>query len=311
MFFIGIDGGGTKTRCAIGDETSLVGTGSSSSCKVQRVGEACARDSLSAAIHEACVQAGISPGQIVRTCAGITGSARIEIARVMRDLISEIVSGEVEIIGDVEIAFEDAFGTGPGVIVIAGTGSIAYGKDSQGNTARAGGWGSAISDEGSGYWIGIEAVRLALRAYDRGENPTLLKSLMEAVEAQNISHFIVKLNSNPPPDFAALFPIVLSAADNGDPMANQILERAGNELANLGEIVIQRLFKRGENFPLAGHGGIFSSSPVLKKAFLQRLKSQFGDRCEWLAHDIDPARGALTRARRRFSATNKSASNQP
>ena len=87
-FFLGIDGGGTKTRCVIGDEKSQLGAGSSSSSKVQRVGEACARDALAAAVNEACVQAGISPRQIVRTCAGITGAARPEIAGVMRDLVA-------------------------------------------------------------------------------------------------------------------------------------------------------------------------------------------------------------------------------
>jgi glucosamine kinase len=297
-FFLGIDGGGTKTRCVIGDDTSLLGTGSSSSCKVQRVGEDCARDALSAAVHEACLQAGISPRQISRTCAGITGSGRIEIASVMRSLISGIVSGEIEIIGDVEIAFEDAFGTGPGVIIIAGTGSIAYGKNSHGDTARAGGWGSAISDEGSGYWIGVEAVRSALRGQDRGANPTLLQSLIKALEAMDTNDFIVRVNSNPLPDFAALFPTVLSAADAGDPIAHEILFRAGHELANTAEIAIRRLFPRAEDFSIATHGGILSSSALTRKAFVQRLESQYGARCKWLSREVDPVRGALVRARR-------------
>src|ERR1700692_2405991 len=98
-FFVGIDGGGTKTRCVVGDEKSQLGAGNSSSSKVQRVGETCARDALAAAVHEGCVQAGISPQQIARTCAGITGSARPEIAGVMRDLMTSIVGGQVEIVG--------------------------------------------------------------------------------------------------------------------------------------------------------------------------------------------------------------------
>ena len=96
-FFLGIDGGGTKTRCVVGDEKLQLGAGSSSSSKVQRVGEACARSALAGAVNEACVQAGISPRQIARTCAGITGAARSEIAGVMRDLMSGIV-GALQII---------------------------------------------------------------------------------------------------------------------------------------------------------------------------------------------------------------------
>ena len=297
-FFLGIDGGGTKTRCIVGDEKSQLGTGSSSSSKVQRVGEACARDALAAAVHEACVRADISPQQIARTCAGITGSARPEIAGMMRDLMSSIVGGEVEIVGDVEIAFEDAFGSGPGVVVIAGTGSIAYGRNLKGETARAGGWGYAISDEGSGHWIGVEAVRQALRAHDRGERSGLLDDLMAGLGARDFGDFIVRLNGSPLIDFAPLFPIVLAASDNGESVASEILKRAGRELAGLAGVVIERLFG-GQSISVATHGGVLASSTIVRKYFAQELKSRYS-RAACLEREIDPARGALERARREF-----------
>ena len=297
-FFLGIDGGGTKTRCMVGDEKSQLGAGSSSSSKVQRVGEACARDALASAVHEACVQAGISPQQIARTCAGITGSARPEIAGMMRDLMTSIVGGEIEIVGDVEIAFEDAFGGGPGVVVIAGTGSIAYGRNSKGETARAGGWGYAVSDEGSGHWIGIEAVREALRVHDLGQHSGLLDDFMAAIGALDFDDFIVRLNGSPAVDFASLFPIVLAASDNGDAMATEILTRAGRELVEMAEIVIERLF--GEQaISVATHGGVLASSTIVREHFAQDLKSLY-PRAGLLDREIDPARGALERARREF-----------
>lgn len=297
-FFLGIDGGGTKTRCIVGDEKSQLGAGSSSSSKVQRVGEACARDALAAAVHEACVQAGISPRQIARTCAGITGSARPEIAGVMRDLMTSIVGGQVEVVGDVEIAFQDAFGTEPGAMVIAGTGSIAYGRNSKGETARAGGWGYAISDEGSGHWIGVEAVREALRARDRGERSGLMDDLMAGLGARDFEDFIVRLNGNPTVDFSPLFPIVLAASDNGDAMATEILARAGRELVEMAGIVIERLFGE-ESLSVATHGGVLASSTIVRKNFAQELKSRYS-RAAYLEREIDPARGALDRARREF-----------
>ena len=297
-FFLGIDGGGTKTRCVVGDEKSQLGAGSSSSSKVQRVGEACARDALAAAVHEACVQAGISPRQIARTCAGITGSARPEIAGVMRNLIASIVGGEVEIVGDVEIAFEDAFGVGPGVVVIAGTGSIAYGRNSKGETARAGGWGYAVSDEGSGHWIGVEAVREALRTHDLGQHSGLLNGLMAAIAALDFDDFIVRLNGSPAVDFAPLFPIVLAASDNGDAMATEVLTRAGRELVEMAGIVIERLFGE-QSFSFATHGGVLASSTIVRRNFAQELKSRY-PRAGLLDREIDPARGALERARREF-----------
>ena len=128
-YFLGIDGGGSKTRCLLGDEKTVLGSGAAGACNVVRVGERCAQTSLEGAIHEACTQAGISPSQIAVTCAGIAGAARPQMTSITRRLISNIVSGKVEVVGDMEIAFESAFGTGPGVIVISGTGSIAYGRN--------------------------------------------------------------------------------------------------------------------------------------------------------------------------------------
>ena len=299
-FFLGIDGGGTKTRCVVGDEGSERGAATSSSSKVQRVGEACARDALAGAVHEACVQAGISPRQIVRSCAGITGAARAEIAEVMRGLMSSIVGGQVEIVGDIEIAFEDAFGSAPGVILIGGTGSVALGRNKEGETARAAGWGYPISDEGSGQWIGAEAVRESLRARDRGQPAGLLNDLMEKLGAINFEDFIVRLNANPAVDFATLFPTVLAASDKGDSGASGILSRAGRELAGIAGIVIERLF-HDQSVSVATHGGVLAGSALVRKCFAQELRAQH-PRMDLLDREIDPARGALDRARKEFKA---------
>lgn len=296
-FFLGIDGGGTKTRCLVGDEESELGRGSSSSCKVQKVGEAGARDSLSAAIHEACVQAGISPRKISRTCAGITGSGRAEIGELMRDLVISVVGGEVEVIGDIDVAFEDAFADQPGVLVIAGTGAIAYGKNSAGNIARVGGWGYLVSDEGSGSWVGLEAVRAVLREKDRGENPALLGRLTEAFGTANFDQFVIKLNGNPVPDFSTLFPVVLSSAED-DAIARAVLERAGRELAINAGTLVERLFMH-DVCSVISYGGVFSSSEIVMAEFSSALKTR-SPNATLLTRTVDPARGALERARRGF-----------
>jgi len=302
--FLGIDGGGSKTKCLLGDENSLLGSGNSSGCNVLRVGEACAQNSLSAAIHEACAQGGVSPREIVRTCAGVAGGARREIARTLRRLLSGVVGGEIEIAGDYEIAFEAAFGSGPGAIVIAGTGSIAYGRNARGEIARAGGWGHAISDEGSGHWIGVTAISAAMRARDRGEKSILLKELMPALGVTTAEDLIVRANANPPPDFASLFPVVLSAAqaaDAGDSIANQVLDHAGGELAKLAETVIRRLFTESDQVNVATHGGVFANSVQVKNSFVDHLRSQC-PRATCDSKTIDPALGALECARRGFGS---------
>jgi len=299
-FFLGIDGGGTKTRSIVGDEQSQLGAGRAASSKVQRVGEACARDSLSASIHQACLEAGISPREVARTCAGVTGAGRPEIRAVMRELIASVAGGEIEIATDVEIALEDAFGSDPGILVIAGTGAVAFGRNSSGATARAGGLGFPVSDEGSGYWIGVEAVRLALHARDRGDHPALLNALMAGLGAKDFDDFIVRANETPSPDFATLSPIVLSSANGGDRLAREVLDRAGSELGRMAAVVAARLFGDGA-CPVATHGGVLSSSELVRSRFARELESQVPN-AVLLERAIDPARGALERARRSFQA---------
>ena len=252
--YLGIDGGGSKTSCLIGDETSVLGTGTGGASNVVRVGEAQARESLASAIRQACTVANLNPSQISGVCVGLAGAARPEISELVKRIVSELVPGKVEVVGDNVIALEAAFGGGPGVIVIAGTGSIAYGRNREGQTARAGGWGFAISDEGSGHWIGRTAVAAAIGAWD--ENPEhnlrLIEILMKSWRLETIEQLVPAANATPPPDFAALFPAVLSLADSGDPIARDVLTQAGTQLANLAGILLRRLFPDRRRCP-GGH----------------------------------------------------------
>jgi len=309
-FFLGIDGGGSKTRCVVGDDKHILASGDASGCNVLRVGEGCAQSALEAAIHEACVAAELSPRDIDRTCAGVAGAGRPGIAAIMRRILSGIVSGKIEITGDSEIAFDSAFASGPGVIVISGTGSIAYGRNASGKAARAGGWGHAISDEGSGHWIAVAAIGAALRARDRGEHSSLLHDLMDALGVNTVEELIERVNVNPAPDFAALFPVVLSAAmvprvqsaaDAGDDIATQVLEHAGRELAKLAETVIHRLFPDRGEVSVATHGGVLISSEQVRNSFAGHLQS-LCPQVRYVARTIDPAQGALDRARRGFAS---------
>jgi glucosamine kinase len=306
--FLGIDGGGTKTRCVIGDENSVLGTGTGPGCNIVRVGEACARDALSGAIHEACVQAGVSPQQIVRTCAGVAGAADDGVASLVQRVLIEIVSGAIEVIGDMEIALESAFGGGAGVIVIAGTGAIAYGRNQRGETARAGGWGRLISDEGSGHWIGVQGIRAALREYDTGRKSLLLDAFMTGLEVGDVHDLAVKANSNPVLDFAKLLPVVLSCAESGDAVAGAVLEQAGRELAGTAAVVVKRLFGESEA-PVVTHGGVFAVGSFVRNAFCGELHKS----CPAAAYAdirVDAVFGALQRARREFAVWHKQAATE-
>jgi N-acetylglucosamine kinase-like BadF-type ATPase len=295
--FLGIDGGGSQTACAIGDETSLLGSGSGDGSNVIRVGEAQARKSLASAIHQACAAAKIAPKQIKRTCIGVAGGARPETTEIVRRILSELVSGEIEVVGDMVIAMEAASDGGPGVVVIAGTGSIAYGRNAAGQMARAGGWGFAISDEGSGHWIGRAAVTTVMRVCDEGQNGGLLENIMKVWGVITREQMIVVSNASPPPDFAGLFPAVLAAADAGDPSAHDILARAGVELATLARIVISRLFADADTAPVAMSGGVFRNSALVRQVFYNRLRLECPNAVVNL-NLVDPVKGALELARR-------------
>src|SRR6185312_5902271 len=149
-------------------------------------------------------------------------------------------NAEVVVVGDMVIAREAALQQHAGVVAIAGTGSIAYGCNEQGETARAGGWGFAISDEGSGQWIGRTAVSEAMRASDARRESVLLAKILGAWKLASQDDLVRYANSSPPPSFAELFPVIDQAAVDRDVIASDILTRAGAELAQLVLVVMHR-----------------------------------------------------------------------
>lgn len=295
--YLGMDGGGSKTSCAVGDENSLLGTGTAGGSNLVRLGETQAREALHSAIRQACAVANLNPAQVLRTCVGAAGAARPEISELIRRIVAEVIPGKIEVVGDMVIALEAAFGGGPGVVTVAGAGSIAYGRDEKGHTARAGGWGFAVSDEGSGYWIGRSAVATTLRAHDDGEPTRLLDQIMKAWHVSTVEEMVLTANATPPPDFAALLPSVLAGADAGDALARGVLTQAGTELAGLAKIVAGRLFADAATIPAAMSGGVFRSSALVRQVFYNSLRSEYPN-ATVNATVIEPVRGALELARK-------------
>ena len=247
----------------------------------------------------------------MRTCVGGSGAARPELAESVRRALAQILPAPIDVVGDMEIALEAAFGCGAGVVVIAGTGSIAYGRDGNGTTVRAGGWGFAISDEGSAHWIGHSAVRSVLRAADAAgtasEKPNGISGLATMLfKAWGVASFFDlarAANSIPPPDFAALFSAV---ATSGDGLAKEVLTSAGKELARLAAVVTGRLFDADgpQRIPVAMSGGVFRHAAVVCDVFYNELRA-LDSRTEIIPAIIDPVDGALRLARRAAQAVIK------
>ncbi len=314
-YYLGIDGGGTKTTCAVGDESHLLASATAGPSNIVRVGELQARESLQQSVRQACAAAGIVPTQVSRTCVGGSGAARPELAEVVRRSLAELLPAPIDVVGDMQIALEAAFDTGPGVIVIAGTGSIAYGRDQQGTAVRAGGWGFAIGDEGSAHWIGRAAVIAVLRASDPRAADLRQADLTNGVSKNSppqesfLSAALRKVwgvgslidlaraaNSIPPPDFSALFPAVAASQDD---LARQVLTNAGRELADLAAVVIRRLVAQGQaaSVPVAMTGGVFRHAALVREVFYNQLRAH-DSRVEVHPQVIEPVEGALRMARR-------------
>jgi glucosamine kinase len=298
-FYLGIDGGGTKTRCVLGNENNVLATAISGGSNIVRLGESRARESLHTAIRRACAAAEVSPDQIQCACIGAAGAGRTEIAEKLRSIVAELapqLAARIEVVGDAVIAIEAAFGSGPGVIAIAGTGSIVYGRDAAGRSARAGGWGFAISDEGSGHWIGRSAISALLRARDLGQETTLTARILEAWKLDTIDAVIQRANATPPPEFPRLFPVVVEAAAGGDSTACELLARAGEELAALTAIVLRRVAPSATYMPVATTGSVFRQSAEVRAIFHNRLESGFPG-IKLMDEFVEPVLGALARAR--------------
>jgi N-acetylglucosamine kinase-like BadF-type ATPase len=302
-YFLGIDGGGSKTTCVVGDEVAELARVTTGPSNINRFGETRARESLHEAIRQACDAAGIDPRQVQRACLGVAGVGNEEIANAVRKLAAEIMPAEIEVVGDMQIALEAAFGGGPGVIVIAGTGSIAYGRDAQGRIARAGGWGFAVSDEGSAHWIGRSAVAAMLRAIDRSaelggslETSPLWRELKASWNIPSLEALVRDANSNR--DFAVLFPAVMAAAEADDTLAKSILVQAAVELVRLAGIVVHLLFAIGDTGPvsLAMVGGVFRHAKTVREAFQKEI-CMANLRVHLNPEVIEPVHGALQRAR--------------
>ncbi|MGA9510698.1 MAG: BadF/BadG/BcrA/BcrD ATPase family protein [Candidatus Sulfotelmatobacter sp.] len=305
-YYLGIDGGGSKTTCAVGDEGSLLGSAVTGPSNIIRVGEVRARESLHEAIRQACAAAKIDPRQVHRACVGVAGVSSEEVANAVRKVIAEVIPAEIEVVGDMQIALQAALGAKPGVVVISGTGSIAYGRDAKGKTARAGGWGFAISDEGSAHWIGRTTVAALLRAADESGDDRVNQSsqFFHEVKAiwkvESLDQLARTANTNP--DFAMLLPAVVTAADAGDEVARQVLIQAGKELAALANIVARSLFPEGIScdgaaIPLALVGGVFRYALMVRETFCDTLR-QLDPRLQVNPDVIEPVTGALQIARK-------------
>jgi N-acetylglucosamine kinase len=266
---LGIDAGGTKTVCLLADDRGrVVAEARGGGANLQSAGELEVEKVLHRVMDEAIGDRDLRPAAI---CLGIAGVDRPDDAEAVHGIMRRIGSKtRTLVVNDALIALVAGAGDKPGVVVVAGTGSIAYGRNAEWRAARAGGWGYLLGDEGGGFWIGRAALVAVAREFD-GRGPRTL--LTELVLAE----------------------MGLSAADAGDAIASEIVDRAAAELAAAAASVITRLAMRGEPFPTILSGGVFRGLPTIVDKVASRV-AEVAPRSDVRRLEVEPALGAVTLA---------------
>ena len=294
MHVLGIDVGGTKTVCLLGDEEGRVlATAKGPGANLQAVGELQLEKVLHAVMEETVAQQKTVPAAI---CLGIAGVDRPEDASVVRGIMSRIgYKARTLVVNDALIALQAGIGAAAGIVIVAGTGSIAYGCDRHGNAARAGGWGYVLGDEGSGYWIGRLALRAIVREADgRGQRTSLTPRVLTHFGVARPEELLqtVYRQDFKPAAVAALATQVQQARDEGDAVATAILDSGAKELVVAAASVTNQLELTGDEFSFVLAGGMFKAVPWLRDE-VTRMLPTIAPRSQTILLDVEPAFGAV------------------
>lgn len=267
-YFIGVDGGGSKTAALVIDqEGHPLGNGLAGGSNHLRVGIETATRNIERAVNIALVEAGIAIRDVEYAYCGIAGADHpAHHERVVDALRIFFPRGNFIVDTDARVALTGAVGLGSGVVIISGTGSVAFGRNSNGKEARSGGWGPTIGDEGSGYAIARDGLSAIVRAHDGRGKPTKMTEMLcydyDMCSPEDLPRFVYATTTHAD-DIARYGKLVIEAARRGDDVASEILDRAGRELGECILAVSRRLDLCATEFPVAYVGGAFHAGDLL------------------------------------------------
>jgi N-acetylglucosamine kinase-like BadF-type ATPase len=307
MHVLGIDAGGTKTVCYLATaDGTIVGEGRGSGANLQAQGELEVEKVLHAIIEQAVGDRTIVPAAV---CVGIAGVDRAEDDQLVRGIMRRLgFRTHTLVVNDALIALTAGVGDAPGVVIIAGTGSIAYGVNEARQAARAGGWGFVFGDEGSGFWIGREALLAVVREADgRGPRTRLTRLVLDHFGISHVNGLVREIYDHGYHGLhrqavAAIGLLVDRAREEGDVVAAEILRHAGEELTRAAASVIEGLQMRGDAFQTVLSGGMFRLMPWLVDDVTRRL-AEVAPRAHVARLSVEPAMGALHLALQELTGT--------
>jgi glucosamine kinase len=296
---VGVDGGGSKTRVLVADGQGEPLCQFDGAASAVRPGQA----ERSAEVIAECVAGALEAAAIggeraAALCVGVAGVGRqTEREQLLRALLDRDIADAVSVVPDAQVALDDAFGDGPGILLVAGTGSVAFGRGPAGAEARVGGWGPVCGDEGSGAWLGRRALSVVTASVDGREPETsLVGAILTTAELNEPGELVAWAAAATPAQLATLAAAVVGAAGSGDLRANSILDLAAEELALHIRTLARQLFgDERAACPVAFAGGLLRNGSPLRKRLEHRLKSSTPG-AELRAGEVRPERGAMRAA---------------
>jgi glucosamine kinase len=267
---VGIDAGGTKTVCRLADARGRVlAEARGPGANLQNAGEL----EVERVLHQVLTEVLVGDDWPAAVCLGIAGVDRATDAAIVGKILRRIAPrSRVVVVNDALVALEAGVPGAPGVVLIAGTGSIAYGRNREGWAARAGGWGYLLGDEGSGYWLGRQALRAVVRSADgRGPHTLLTARVLTHFGIARTQDLVREIydGSFAPATVAAVASQVEGAAEDGDEIALHLIDTGARELGLAALSVCTRLkLSRG---PVVLAGGMFTAAPRLRQRVVSHL----------------------------------------
>jgi N-acetylglucosamine kinase-like BadF-type ATPase len=281
---LGVDGGGTRTRAALVSECGeVLGLGTAGPSNYDDVGIAVAQDHIGQAVRQAWQEAGLPPRPGDAVFLGMAGVVSAADRATIRQMAIELALApvpQIHVDHDIRIALAGGLAGQPGIALIVGTGSSCYGRQADGRSWRAGGWGHLLDDGGSGYYLGMQAMIAAVRAADgRGASTALVPALLDILKLEDIQDLMRRLYHQglARAEIAALAPLVLNAAADGDVIAQQIIEQGVDELALMVETVARRLDFWPGPVSVTVTGGLAHAGPAYRGPLYAAIRRRVPD----------------------------------
>lgn len=301
-YALGLDGGGTKTLAQIlSPDGEIAGQGLAGACNIAAMPVAEALENVFAAAQAALSQAGIDSSALRGICAGVAGSSHIERRSAFHaGLQARFPNAPIQVEPDYVVALTGATEGRPGIVVIAGTGSAAYGENAEGESCKTGAYGYLIDDAGSGYGVGRACLSAILREADGTGEPTSLgPRVLQTLHMGSLAEVAAGVYGGRVDRVAvaSLSQTVALAAREGDNVARRILMQAGGALARLAQPIAGRLFAQSPGFAVVPIGSLWEAGSGLTDVFVRSLV-RFAPQAAFTPPQHPPVHGAALRARR-------------